>query len=78
MTWPEIQDIVARDDMPAFRRSPLDLRRYLNFVWGIQQTWKGGVMEFVMTRRLGWGNGEEEEEEEGKVRVAGFGDEGRC
>lgn len=53
LTWPEVQQIIARNRIDLFQRLPSELRRYLAYNWGLKQQY-GSVMEFVLQKRLGW------------------------
>ncbi|KAI0385812.1 hypothetical protein F5Y04DRAFT_244705 [Hypomontagnella monticulosa] len=52
-TWPEVQNIVAENRLDAFRRVPSDLRRYLQYNWGLKRDY-GSIMNFVLSQRLHW------------------------
>jgi hypothetical protein len=53
LSWPEVQSIIARNQIDLFQRTPSDLRRYLAYNWDLKQQY-GSVMEFVLQKRLGW------------------------
>lgn len=52
-TWPEVQNIVAENRLEDFRRVPSELRRYLEYNWGLKRDY-GSVMNFVLSQRLHW------------------------
>ncbi|KAI1767576.1 hypothetical protein GGR53DRAFT_463262 [Hypoxylon sp. FL1150] len=52
-TWPEVQAVVAQNRLGDFRRVPSQLRRYLEYNWKLRRD-HGSVMNFVLSRRLGW------------------------
>lgn len=52
-TWDEIKEIIQNNDLQRFQRVPSELRRYLEFLAELKAIW-GSVMQFVLTRRLGW------------------------
>lgn len=49
--------LLGSNQIDKFRRSPLDQRRYKEFVFGVRERW-GSVKEFVRGERLGWKEGE--------------------
>jgi hypothetical protein len=53
ITWPEVQKIIADNRIDVFQRIPSDLRRYLAYNWELKKEY-GSVMEFVLSKRLGW------------------------
>jgi hypothetical protein len=53
ITWPEVQQLIADNRIDVFQRVPSDLRRYLAYNWKLKKEY-GSVMEFVLSKRLGW------------------------
>jgi hypothetical protein len=53
LTWPEVQRTIADNRLDLFQRVPSELRRYLAYNWKLKQEY-GSVMEFVLSKRLGW------------------------
>jgi hypothetical protein len=53
LTWPEVQQIIADNRIDLFQRVPSELRRYLAYNHMIKKEY-GSVMDFVLTKRLGW------------------------
>ena len=53
VSWPEVRKIIAANRIDAFQRVPSDLRRYLAYNWKLKKEY-GSVMEFVLSKRLGW------------------------
>lgn len=53
-TWPEVVQRVRENKLADFQRTPADMWRYLEFCYNIKQEWKGGVKDFILTRRLKW------------------------
>lgn len=53
LTWPEVQEIVKTNKIDKFQRSPLDQRRYKEFVYGLDEQY-GSVTDFVREERLEW------------------------
>ena len=52
-TWPVVRKKVADNSLQLFQRAPYELRRYLDFVWGIKKDY-GSVLNFILTQRLHW------------------------
>lgn len=52
-TWAEVRQRVADNRLDLFQRAPSQLRRYLEFCWGLRQS-HGNVINFVLRERLGW------------------------
>ncbi|KAJ5991517.1 hypothetical protein N7499_003934 [Penicillium canescens] len=51
--WEDLKDIIARNDLGAFRRKPSDLRRYL--AWSADtKAQYGSIMNYICQRRLQW------------------------
>lgn len=56
ISWSEACDIIARNDLAAFRRRPRDLRDYLLWKNGVEQN--GGVLAHILEKMGGrWGVG---------------------
>jgi hypothetical protein len=53
LTWPEVREIIAANRLDLFQRVPSELRRYLAYNWEIKQQY-GSVMQFVLSKKLGW------------------------
>jgi hypothetical protein len=53
LTWPEVRKIIAENRIDSFQRVPSDLRRYVAYNWKLKKEY-GSVMEFVLSKRLGW------------------------
>jgi hypothetical protein len=53
ITWPEVQQIIADNRIDTFQRVPSDLRRYIAYNSELKKEY-GSVMEFVLSKRLGW------------------------
>lgn len=53
MSWPEVKSIVSRNDLGAFQRDPLALRRYLEYTWGLKAEY-GSVVNYVLKELLRW------------------------
>lgn len=53
MTWPEVRTLVADNQLQLFQRTPLALRRYLDYGWGLKKTY-GSAVNFVLQERLRW------------------------
>ncbi|KAK3953192.1 hypothetical protein QBC32DRAFT_122643 [Pseudoneurospora amorphoporcata] len=53
-TWSEVVQRVRENKLAEFQRTPADMWRYLEFCWGIKQSYKGGVKEFILRERLKW------------------------
>ena len=53
LTWSECQQVVAENRINHFQRSPLELRRYIQYMHQLKQEY-GSVFEFVKTKRLNW------------------------
>jgi hypothetical protein len=53
LTWSEVRQIIADNRIDLFQRVPSGLRRYLAYNHMIKKEY-GSVMEFVLTKRLGW------------------------
>jgi Protein of unknown function (DUF3605) len=53
ITWPEVCRIIAENRIDTFKRVPSDLRRYLAYNWELKSEY-GSVVEFVLSKRLGW------------------------
>ncbi|CAG8955476.1 hypothetical protein HYFRA_00010343 [Hymenoscyphus fraxineus] len=56
LTWSECRSLVQSNHLEAFQRRPLDLRRYLQFIYNLKREW-GSVMAFMVRERLGWDGG---------------------
>ena len=53
MPWPEVQSIVANNQLDRFQRDPLALRRYLEYAWGLKAEY-GSAVNYVLQERLRW------------------------
>lgn len=53
LSWSECQRLVAVNRIGDFQRSPLALRRYLQYMFKLKQTY-GSVLSFVQKERLHW------------------------
>ncbi|KAI9672369.1 MAG: hypothetical protein M1817_003391 [Caeruleum heppii] len=53
LTWPEVRHIIQTNRIDLFQRVPSDLRRYLEYNWGLKKRY-GSVMNFVVQERLHW------------------------
>lgn len=53
VTWPECQALVAANHIDHFQRSPLELRRYIAYMFKLKKAY-GSVMDFVQNERLKW------------------------
>ncbi|KAM3086777.1 hypothetical protein ACMFMG_000900 [Clarireedia jacksonii] len=60
MSWEELGDIVARNQLGELNRRPLDLFYYKKCAWEMAKRW-GGVAEYVLREKLGWVVGKEGE-----------------
>ncbi|KAL5614685.1 hypothetical protein BROUX41_004781 [Berkeleyomyces rouxiae] len=56
LSWERCKKIVAANDLEAFRRSPLALRRYRQAMYRLA-TEHGSVAAFLANTRIGWGQG---------------------
>ncbi|PHH53355.1 N-acetylglucosamine-induced protein 1 [Ceratocystis fimbriata CBS 114723] len=57
LSWEQCRAIVAANDLEAFSRSPLELRRYRRAMYALAAT-HGSVASFLANERIGWGEGE--------------------
>ncbi|KAK1782072.1 hypothetical protein QBC45DRAFT_319633 [Copromyces sp. CBS 386.78] len=64
-TWPEVVQRVRENKLADFQRTPADMWRYLEFCWGIKQSYKGGVKEFILRERLKWDDGKKKKKKKG-------------
>ena len=53
MSWPEVRALIAANELQRFQRTPLALRRYLAYGWGLKQQY-GSAVNFVLQERLRW------------------------
>jgi len=53
LTWPESKALVNANRIDIFQRSPLELRRYLQYMFKLKQRY-GSVLSFVQQERLHW------------------------
>jgi len=53
LTWPESKALVNANRIDYFQRSPLELRRYLQYMFKLKQQY-GSVLSFVQQERLHW------------------------
>ncbi|CAK7233530.1 hypothetical protein SCUCBS95973_008625 [Sporothrix curviconia] len=53
LSWPDVREIVANNELDRFQRDPLALRRYLAYGWGLKQQY-GSAVDFVLQERLRW------------------------
>ena len=53
LTWAECKEVVQTNRIDHFQRSPLELRRYLNYMFKLKQRY-GSVLSFVQYERLQW------------------------
>lgn len=53
LPWPEVQRTVADNRLGDFQRKPSDLRRYMEWGWGIKEKYRR-VIEFLLTKRVQW------------------------
>lgn len=61
MSWQDLCDIIAQNNLAALGRRPADLRNYLRWKHYIDNTrLRGGVLEFLVTERLHWALNDDE------------------
>ncbi|KAL1890157.1 hypothetical protein Sste5346_008450 [Sporothrix stenoceras] len=53
MSWPEVRALIAANQLQLFQRTPLALRRYLDYGWGLKEKY-GSAVNFVLQERLHW------------------------
>lgn len=53
LSWPESKELVVTNRIDHFQRPPLDLRRYLQYMFKLKQQY-GSVLSFVQQERLHW------------------------
>ncbi|CAK7273955.1 hypothetical protein SEPCBS57363_005915 [Sporothrix epigloea] len=53
LSWLDVREIIANNQLDRFQRDPLALRRYLEFSWGLKQQY-GSAVNFVLQERLHW------------------------
>jgi hypothetical protein len=53
MSWPDVRALIAANQLQLFQRTPLALRRYLEYVWGLKEKY-GSAVNFVLQERLHW------------------------
>ncbi|ERS95139.1 uncharacterized protein SPSK_06593 [Sporothrix schenckii 1099-18] len=53
MSWPEVRAVIAANQLQKFQRTPLALRRYLEYCWGLKEKY-GSAVHFVLRERLHW------------------------
>ncbi|KAK5945250.1 hypothetical protein PMZ80_002454 [Knufia obscura] len=53
LTWPESKELVNTNRIDHFQRPPLQLRRYLQFMFKLKREY-GSVLSFVQQERLCW------------------------
>ncbi|OJJ47287.1 hypothetical protein ASPZODRAFT_65037 [Penicilliopsis zonata CBS 506.65] len=51
--WENIKEIIARNDLAAFKRKPSDLIRYIDWTRGIKAQY-GTITNYICQRRLKW------------------------
>ncbi|KAG9239850.1 hypothetical protein BJ878DRAFT_530469 [Calycina marina] len=54
LSWPEMQSIVARNDIGVLQRVPSKLRSYMEFNYTVKQKY-GNVSTYILRERLRWG-----------------------
>lgn len=52
---------MRKNELEAFQREPLELRRYLQFIHLLKKRY-GSIMTFILSERLGWEEGDHGEE----------------
>jgi Protein of unknown function (DUF3605) len=53
LTWQEVKNAIANEDLNIFWRVPSEQRRYLEFCWLQKRKW-GSITAFVLEERLHW------------------------
>lgn len=51
--WEDLKDIIARNDLAAFRRKPSDLKRYIVWTSEVKSTY-GSITNYICQKRLKW------------------------
>ncbi|KAL8419773.1 hypothetical protein RB594_002801 [Gaeumannomyces avenae] len=52
-TWQDVRRSIELNRLDLFQRKPSDLRRYLEYNWGLKRDY-GSVMNFILAERLAW------------------------
>ncbi|CAK7265905.1 hypothetical protein SEPCBS119000_001746 [Sporothrix epigloea] len=53
LSWSDVREIVANNELDRFQRDPLALRLYLQYSWGLKHQY-GSAVNFVLQERLHW------------------------